>query len=196
MNSFFVVVLFCSLAVLCLLINIWKKLPKSIFAFLSVIIVVSVSWYTMDSGIHQEVVDRRSRLGGENSIFLEALRDVALPHGETRFSLPVFISGKRKGDCLRISFESENELITEQVFIQNVCFSLLAEDGTSIPAEWVQFTKEDLHKFPKSFVIKVYFVLPEHLSESEFRCSITNGLKDTFRISEISVASFPLSNGE
>ena len=150
----------------------------------------------MNSGIHQESVKRKAGLEGKNSVFLEVVRDVALPSGETRFSLPVFISGKRKGDCLRISFESENELITEQVFIQNVCFSLLAEDGSSIPAEWIQFVKDDLHEFPKSFVIKVYFVLPEHLSESEFRCSIINGLKDIFRISEISVASFPISGGE
>lgn len=194
MNSFYTILILCGIALFFLLLNIWKKLPKYVFLFLSVLIIVAVSWYSMDRNQESLSVSDAKNKPSKLLVFVNSLRDVVAPPGETRFSLPVYVSGKRDLDCMRMVIESDESAMTEQSFAEKVSFSLLSSDGTLLPATGIKFLKEENYDFPNHFVLKVFFVLPSELSDSEFRCVVENNLKSTFRISELSVGSVPSSD--
>ncbi len=195
MEPFTVVIILCGVALLAILLNFFKKLPKFVFVFFAVSIVVSVSWYAMGSG---EKKHTNSFLKSKTSItdslvFMEVAQNLVISSGETRFSVPVFLTGKRKSDCVRMVLESDNDSLTEQSFIKNARFLLLSEDGTRVPATWIQISKNGQRSFPKSFILKIFFDLPETLNTSDFRCIVENNSEITFRVPEISVGAIPFS---
>lgn len=189
MDSFYLVLVLCSVAVAALLLNIRKKLPKYVFVFLAVSIIVSVSWYTMDS-------DRGLENDSENPekelfVFAEVSKNIAANPGKTKISIPTIVSGKRNLDCVRMVFSLNDKSLTEQTFIEKTDFLLLSSDGTLLPASGIQFVKEETTKFPENFILKAFFVLPENLKSSEFQLVVENKFSESLFISEVSVASSP-----
>ena len=195
MDSFTVVIILCGVALLAILLNFFKKLPKFVFVFFAVSIVFSVSWYAMGSGEkkHTDSFLKSKAPITDSLVFMEVAQNLAISSGETRFSVPVFLTGKRRSDCVRMVIESDNDSLTEQSFIKNVHFSLLSADGTGIPATWIQISKNEQRSFPKSFVLKIFFDLPETLNTSDFRCVVENNSETAFRVPEISVGAIPFS---
>lgn len=195
MGSFIAVIILCGIALLAILLNLFKKLPKFVFVFFAVSIVVAVSWYEMDSEgkKHANSFFRSNTSVADSLVFMEVAQNLVISAGETRFSLPVFLKGKRSSDCVRMVLESDNDSLTAQSFIKNVHFSLLSADGTRVPATWIQLSKNEQSSFPKSFVLKIFFDLPETLNTSDFRCVVENNSETTFRVPEISVGAIPFS---
>lgn len=193
-----VILLLCVCALVAFFINRKKKLPKSVFLFFSVAIIVSVSFYALDiGGDDDETVDGNGVVPGKTVIFFPAASDISVPPGETRFALPVAVSGERIYDCIRFVLKSEDALITEQSFLDKVRFSLLFSDGSLIPASSIVFSREnDEMAFPKLFVLKVFFVYPASVDGTEIRCVVENGLNSGLRAAEISVGSLPASHSD
>lgn len=192
-SSFETVIILCCIALLAILLNLFKTLPKFIFVFFTVSIVVAVSWYAMGVDVIRDSKIRKEDVEAKSPVFMEFVRNIVISPGETRFSVPVFLSGKRSFDCLRMVFESDDASFTEQVFLENVQFFLLAPDGSLTPESLIQISKDEVNDFPRNFVLKVFFSLPEMLSTSDFCCVVQNGLNTTFRVSDVSVGSYPFS---
>ncbi len=192
-SSFETVIILCCIALLAILLNLFKTLPKFIFVFFTVSIVVAVSWYAMGVDVIRDSKIRKEDVEAKSPVFMEFVRNIVISPGETRFSVPVFLSGKRRFDCLRMVFESDDASFTEQVFLENVQFFLLAPDGSLTPESLIQISKDEVNDFPRNFVLKVFFSLSEMLSTSDFRCVVQNGLNTTFRVSDVSVGSHPFS---
>lgn len=192
-SSFETVIILCCIALLAILLNLFKTLPKFIFVFFTVSIVVAVSWYAMGVDVIRDSKIRKEDVEAKSPVFMEFVRNIVISPGETRFSVPVFLSGKRRFDCLRMVFESDHASFTEQVFLENVQFFLLAPDGSLTPESLIQISKDEVNDFPRNFVLKVFFSLPEMLSTSDFCCVVQNGLNTTFRVSDVSVGSYPFS---
>ncbi|MBR6797584.1 MAG: hypothetical protein IKM45_02700 [Opitutales bacterium] len=189
MDSFYLVLVLCGVAVMALLLNIRKKLPKYIFVFLSVSIIVSVSWYTMDSGegMKNDSVDTEKEL----FVFAEVSKNISADPGKTKISIPAVVSGKRNLDCIRMAFSLDSKNLTEQTFIEKTDFLLLSSDGTLLPASSIQFVKEESTRFPENFILKAFFVLPENLKSAEFQLVVENKFSESLFISEVAVASSP-----
>lgn len=198
----------CVIAAIAWLINRWKKLPRAVFIFLVVTIVCAVCWYafrrevvignvdSVEKSVTQKTAEKKAA-AHVPEVFIEAVRDVALPPGETRFSLPVFVAGKRKHDCVRFVLGTDDASLTEQAFVDKVHFSLLFGDGTLVPASGISFGASDGAAFPQKFILKVFFVPPESaetLADADaaaVRCVAENGTNSVFKIAEISVGARP-----
>lgn len=196
MNIQAVILLLCACALAAFLINRKKKLPKAVFLFFSVAIIVSVFFYALGLGGGDEVDVGKADVPVKPVIFFPAAADISVSPGETRFALPVAVSGERVYDCIRFVLESEDASVTEQSFLDKVRFSLLFSDGSLIPASSIIFSGEEDTAFPKHFVLKVFFVYPASVSGTEIRCVVENGLNAGLRAAEISVGSLPASRSD
>lgn len=198
MNLEWIVIGFCLCAVVALLLNLKKKLPKAVFMFLAVALVVSVSWYSFEKGTKSESVPSEPEAPEERAklVYFEAAKEVLFSSGkETRIALPIAVSGKRELDSVRFLFEVSGGAFTEQSFLEKVKFSLLFSGGTTIPASGIVFSKEENSLFPDKFVLKVFFRTPEDIYSKDVCCLIENNLECPLVAKEISVGSIPLDEG-
>lgn len=187
----------CIAAVLALLLNLKKKLPKFVFIFFAVAIVVGVSWVALgvkNPGLSSNFSNNASS-EKPPLVYFGIANNVAVPAGgETRVALPVLVSGARKFDSVRFLFKAKDADFTEQAFMEKVDFSLLFADGTLIPASGIVFSeseKSETAAFPEEFVLKVFFKTPKDAVPGDIRCLIKNGLSTALTAEEISVTSLP-----
>lgn len=195
MGPEWIVIGFCLCAIVALLLNLKKKLPKAVFMFLAVALVVSVTWYSFEkdakpapSSSSQKSEDKKVKL-----VYFEAAKGVLLSSGkETRIALPIAVSGKRELDSVRFLFEVKDGTFTEQSFLEKVNFSLLFSGESIVPASGIVFAKEEDSIFPNKFVLKVFFRTPENIYSKDIRCIVENNLGQPLIAKEISVGSVPL----
>lgn len=195
MDPFLVVLGLCIAALLALLLNLKKKLPKYVFVFFAVAIIVGVSWFAL--GINPKSVNpKKNNVQARTPlVYMEVTKDVRIPaNQEIRISLPVVVSGARRYDGVRFLFKAKDASFTEQAFTEKVRFSLLFSDGTLIPASGIIFSKEGALSFPDEFVLKVFFDTPKDMSSDDIRCIIENGLGVELLAEEVSVTSLPDSS--
>lgn len=187
-----IILVLCLGALTAFVVDRFRKLPKSVFVFFAVAIVSSVCWSILESGSGKDVAVEKGVSSEVPLVFVGTTTDVPVVPGETRVSLPVLISGKRKFDCVRFVFKAENLSVSEQGFIDKVKFSLLYPDGTLSAASGLVMERSEDFSFPSRFVIKVFFPASENPSDN-VRCIIENGFSESFMASEISVAARPAS---
>ena len=187
-----IILVLCLGALTAFVVDRFRKLPKSVFVFFAVAIVSSVCWSILESGSGKDVAVEKGASSEVPLVFVGTTTDVPVVPGETRVSLPVLISGKRKFDCVRFVFRAENLSVSEQGFIDKVKFSLLYPDGTLSAASGLVMERSEDFSFPSRFVIKVFFPSSENPS-GNVRCIIENGFSESFMASEISVAARPAS---
>lgn len=199
-----IILVLCAAAFVAWLINLHVKLPKYVFAFFVVAIVVSLCWFALGgngdgnaateekSATQRDVEARAAR--HVPAVFIEAARDVTIPLGETRFKLPIFVSGKRRYDCVRFVIGAADDAsLTEQALVSKMRFTLVFADGTRVPEKGISFDSCADGAFPKKFVLKIYFAPPEQVASnvSDVLCVVENDTGTIFRVDEISVAARP-----
>lgn len=190
MNLPIVFLLLCLCALIAFFINRYKRLPKFVFLFFSVTIIVFTCFYALNRESADDTVATGSGESGYPVvIFSQVASDIYLSDGETRIALPVSVSGKRKYDCIRFVFNSDDSSITEQGFLDKVHFSLLSSDGTLLPASYLVFSKEDDVDFPKNFILKVFFIYPTFSEDAKIRCIVENFLDSKLKVAEVSIGS-------
>lgn len=183
------IILFSVAASIALIVDKFKKLPKKIFLFLAVSIVVSVCWlaFERNSGNKNDPKEEESV---DPVIYVKAAHDVIFNPGETRISLSVLVEGKRKYDCVRFVMNGKNTKATEQLFLEKVKFSLRTKDGTFISPTGILFLKGK-SEFPDDFILKVFFLPKGEQDSKDLICIVENGFSEAFNASEISFGSLP-----
>lgn len=192
MNSSWLVLILCALALLAFFVNKRKKLPKPVFLFFAVAIIVSICWYSFDLSENagtEKVSVQNSSNEKFSVIFVEAAHDVSIASGENRFALPIFADGKKEYLCLRFVFDANDINLTEQSFLDAVQFSLIYPDGTLNSAAMISFMNSENANFPKSFGLDVLFVLPKHSVFRDVRCIVENKTEFSFKVSNIFVGT-------
>jgi len=187
-----IIIFLCIAAIIALIVNKWRKLPKFIFLFFAIAIVVSVCWLTFEKeGLPQEKTKEVEEAKAQ-VIFVESAKSVLFTEGKTKINLHLVVSGKRKFDCVRFILNAKDLNTTEQGFVDKVKFSLILNDGTSIPASGIFFEQYDENSsFPEKFILKIFFLPKSGINYDEVRCVVENNFTQTFSASEISFGSLP-----
>lgn len=197
MKPSWLIVILCGLALAAFIADRRKKLPKPVFMFFAVAIVVSVCWYSFDVGENSETTAIRREKGGAKEkvsvVYVEAAHDVLVAPGENRFALPIFTDGEKEYACLRFHFDANEADITEQSFIDSVRFFLIYPDGTLKPANGISFNNHGNGNFPQNFGLDVIFALPEKALFRDVRCIVENKSGFPFKVSGIFVGTYSLS---
>lgn len=201
-----IILILCAAAFAAWIVNHWVKLPKYVFMFFVVAIVVSLCWFALggNGGGAAQPAETPQKSATQRdadaqiarrvpAVFIEAARDVAIPPGETRFKLPIFISGKRRYDCVRFVLGTDAAALTEQALVSKMRFTLVFADGSRVPEKGIAFETCDGGAFPQKFVLKVFFAPPEEVASgvSDVLCVVENDTGTLFRVAEISVAGRP-----
>jgi len=187
-----IIIFLCIVAIIALVVNKWKKLPKFIFLFFAVAIVVSVCWFTFEKKGHLQEETKKNEETKKQVIFVESAKDVLFSQGKTKINLHLVVSGKRKFDCVRFILNAKDLNTTEQGFVDKVKFSLILNDGTSISASGIFFEQYDENSsFPEKFILKIFFLPKNDINYDEVCCVVENNFTQTFSASEISFGSLP-----
>lgn len=185
-----IIIILCIAALIAIIINKFRKLPKFIFVFFATLIVVSVCWFTFEKEFPSTGISTDNKKSAPNLVFVESANGVLFSHGETKIKLPILISGDRKFDCIRFVINAEKLKTTEQSFLDKVKFSLILEDGTLLPAYSISFEKYgETSVFPENFILKVFFIPKNNVKYDEVMCVVENNFFEEFIANEISVGS-------
>lgn len=185
----------CACAVVALIINRYRKLPKSVFAFFAVAIIVSLCWLTFELRNHNARTETFADVPEDSpDVFIEAAKDINVPAGETRIALPEIGFDTHFGNFLRLCFEG-NSPVTEQAFLDKVKFYLLLSDGEIVSTTGIFFERDEEKSFPERFILKILFLSSDKFVPAKARCLIIdNGFDFAFAVPEISVGTKPSRN--
>lgn len=183
------IIFLCVGAFIALVVDKFKRLPKKVFVFFVVSIVVSVCWLAFERNTENKNEPKKEE-SVDPVVYVKAAHDVIFNPGETRISLSVLVDGKRRYDCVRFVMNGKKTKATEQLFLEKVKFSLKTKDGTFISPSGILFVRGK-SKFPDDFILKVFFLPKGDQDAKDIICIVENGFSEAFSASEISFGSLP-----